>query len=110
MSSQLVNICYPIENILKILFVPMAIINANYTVLVAFVVTVMALLRVTKTPSFTKDYAQKVLLNNHGQNLMYIGLGAMGTVNLLYYAPLILFFVFGFAEFLNQKYPNGRFS
>lgn len=41
---------------------------------------------------------------------MYIGLGAMGTVNLLYYAPLILFFVYGFSEFLNQKYPTGRFS
>jgi hypothetical protein len=41
---------------------------------------------------------------------MYIGVGAMGFTNFLYYAPLMLFFVFGIAEFLNQKYPNTAFS
>lgn len=110
MSTNLVNIAYPIENYLKLLFIPMAIINAQGTVLVACIVTVMALLRVAKRPSFTKEYAQKVLLNNHGQNLMYLGLGVVGNTNLLYYAPLMLFFAFGFAEFINQKYPNTKYS
>ncbi len=41
---------------------------------------------------------------------MYLGVGAMGFTNFLYYAPLILFFGFGFAEYVNQKYPNTRFS
>jgi hypothetical protein len=54
MSSQLVNICYPIENYLKLLFIPMAIVNANSTVLVAFIVTVMAVLRTCKRPTLTK--------------------------------------------------------
>lgn len=54
MSSSLINICYPIENGLKLLFIPMAVINAQGTLLVAFIVTVMALLRVVKKPSFTK--------------------------------------------------------
>lgn len=51
-----------------------------------------------------------MLLNNHGQNLMYIGIGAMGYVNFLYYAPLILFFAFGVAEYVNQKYPVTKYS
>ncbi len=88
----------------------MAIINATGTLAVATLVTVMALLRVVKRPSLSKDYAQKVLLNNHGQNLMYLGAGVMGDVNLLYYAPMILFFLFGFAEYVNQKYPNTKYS
>lgn len=54
MSSRIVSICYPIENYLKLLFIPMAVINAQGTVLVAFIITVMALLRIAKTPSFTK--------------------------------------------------------
>lgn len=41
---------------------------------------------------------------------MYIGIGAMGFTNFLYYSPLMLFFAFGVAEFVNQKYPNGKFS
>jgi hypothetical protein len=73
----------------------MAVINATGTVLIAFIVTIMALLRVLKTPQFNRDYAQKVLLNNHGQNIFYIGIGAMGQVNFLYYAPLVVFFAFG---------------
>jgi hypothetical protein len=110
MSSQIVNISYPIETLLKLLFIPMAVVNATGTVVLAVIVTVMALLRVTKKPSFSKEYAQKVLLNNHGQNLMYLGAGAMGEVNFLYYAPLILFFAFGVAEFINLKYPNAKYS
>lgn len=110
MSSQIVNICYPIENYLKLLFIPMAVINANGTIAIAFLITIMAILRVCKRPQFTKEYAQRVLLNNHGQNLMYIGIGAMGYTNFLYYSPLMLFFAFGFTEFVNQKYPNTKFS
>lgn len=110
MSSQLVNIFYPIENLLKLLFIPMAVINAPGTVMVAFMVTVIAILRVCKRPQFNREYAQKVLLNNHGQNLMYIGIGAMGYTNFLYYSPLILFFVYGLAEYVNQKFPNTKFS
>ena len=37
---------------------------------------------------------------------MYIGMGSMGHVNFLFYAPLILFFAFGIIEFINQKYSN----
>jgi len=32
----------------------MAVINANYTVLLAFVISIMALLRILKTPQFNK--------------------------------------------------------
>jgi hypothetical protein len=110
MSSSLVNTFYPIENYLKIIFIPMAIFNMTGTMIVAFIVTLMAILRVCKKPQFNKDYAQKVILNNHGQNLFYLGLGAMGNNNLLYHAPLIIFFFFGFAEYINQKYPNTKYS
>ena len=41
---------------------------------------------------------------------MYIGLGAMGYVNFLYYAPLIIFFFFGIVEYVNQKYPVTKYS
>ena len=54
MSSSLVNTFYPIENILKFVFIPMAIFNMTGTVLVAFIVTIMAILRVLKKPQFNK--------------------------------------------------------
>ena len=54
MSSQLVNIFYPIENALKLIFIPMAVLNANGTVLVAFLVTLIAILRICKRPQFNK--------------------------------------------------------
>lgn len=110
MSSNLINIGYQIENTLKLIFIPMAIINAPGTLVVAVIVTILALLRVLKKPSFSKEYAQRVLLNNHGQNIMYLGVGVVGQVNLLYYAPIILFFAFGLAEYINQKYPNTKYS
>ena len=53
-SSSLVNIFYPIENVLKLLFIPMAVFNVTGTVLVAFIVTVIAILRVCKRPQFNK--------------------------------------------------------
>jgi len=49
-------------------------------------------------------------MNNHGQNIMYLGVGAVGSVNLLYYAPIMLFFAFGLTEYINQKYPNTKYS
>jgi hypothetical protein len=110
MSTQLLNIGYTIETVLKLVFIPMAILNLRYTLLVAFAVSVLAVLRVLKKPQFNKEYAQKILLNNHGQNLMYIGLGAMGTVNFLFYAPLVLFFAFTLVEYVNQKFKVTKFS
>lgn len=41
---------------------------------------------------------------------MYIGMGAMGEVNFLFYSPLIVFFGFGIVEFINQKYANTSLS
>jgi len=54
MSSPLINFFYPIENYLKLLFLFMAIFNANYTVALAFAISVIAILRILKTPQFSK--------------------------------------------------------
>jgi hypothetical protein len=54
MSSPLINFFYPVENYLKIAFIFMAVFNANYSVLLAFVISLMAILRILKTPQFNK--------------------------------------------------------
>ena len=47
-----------------------------------------------------------MLTNNHGQNVLYIGMGAMGYSNFLFLSPLILYFAYGLLEFYNQKFPK----
>lgn len=45
-------------------------------------------------------------MNHHGQNVLYLGMGAAGQPNFLFYAPLLLYFFYGLAEFYNQLYPQ----
>ena len=56
MSSELFVKLYPIENILKLAFIPMSLFNLNHTVTIAIVVSVLALLRMLKMPQFNKEY------------------------------------------------------
>ena len=83
-----------VESLLKVVFIVMSTINAQYTIIVGLVASILAILRVCKRPQFNKDYLAKVLLNNHGQNVLYLLIGSLGFVNYLYYAPVILFFAF----------------
>ena len=109
-GSGLVGLSYPIETAFKVLFIVMAPFNIRFTLLTAFLASLMALLRVLKRPQFNKEYLAKVFMNNHGQNLLYISFGAIGFVNYLYYAPMILFFAFNVVEFLKIKFPNLSFN
>ena len=84
----------------------MALFNMPYTILVGLVASVCGLLRMLKTPQLNKEYLQKVLMNSHGQNILYIGMGCMGSVNFLFYAPLVLYFFYALAEFYNQMMPG----
>lgn len=83
---------YPIETGLKFLFIVMAIFNLNHTITVGFIASLLGLLRMLKTPQFNREYLQRVLMNPHGQNILYIGMGCIGYINFLFYAPLILYF------------------
>ena len=87
------------------MFIVMSIFNASFTLLVAFAGSLIGVMRVFKTIEFNKAFLQKVLLNNHGQNIMYITFGISGQVNYLYYAPIALFFGYGIAEYIKIKYP-----
>ena len=49
-------------------------------------------------------------MNNHGQNILYSSFGAIGFVNYLYYAPIVLFFCYGVIEFLRLKLPDLAFN
>lgn len=51
-----------------------------------------------------------MLLNNHGQNVIYLGMGLAGQPNFLFFAPLILYFVYALAEFYNLMYTAGTGS
>jgi preprotein translocase subunit Sss1 len=93
-ESQKVPPLYMVESLLKVVFIVMSTINAQYTIIVGLVASILAILRVCKRPQFNKDYLAKVLLNNHGQNVLYLLIGSLGFVNYLYYAPVILFFAF----------------
>lgn len=95
MESTLIKVFYPIETLLKAVFLITSLLNTQYTLLVAFAASAIGLLRVCKTPQFNKEYLVKVVLNNHGQNVFYIIFGTMGFINYLYYAPIALFFAYG---------------
>ena len=97
---------YPLETLLKALFVLMSLFNMGFTLTVAFFASLIGVLRVCKTPQFSTEYLTRVLSNNHGQNILYIALGGIGYVNYLYYAPIALFFAYGIVEFVKIKYPQ----
>jgi preprotein translocase subunit Sss1 len=93
-QSQKVPPLYMAESLLKVVFIGMSTFNLQYTITVGIIVSVLAILRVCKRPQFNKEYLAKVLLNNHGQNVLYLLIGSLGFTNYLYYAPVILFFAF----------------
>jgi hypothetical protein len=97
---------YPYETLLKGLFIFMSLLNVDYTLLVAFLASLIGVLRVCKTPQFDLAYLTRVLSNNHGQNIFYITVGSIGFVNYLFYAPIVLFFAYGIVEFIKIKYPQ----
>lgn len=94
-GSDIKTTFYNIETLLKALFMAMSLFNMSYTLFVAFTCSLIGVLRVCKNPQMTREYLTKVLMNNHGQNLLYIFLGASGKANYLYLAPMVLFFGFG---------------
>ena len=96
-NRENINKLYTAETALKTAFIAMSLFNLNFTVLVAFLSSTIGILRVFKTIEFTKEFLQKVLMNNHGQNLMYLTFGFAGHVNYLFYAPITLFFGYGIA-------------
>lgn len=83
-----------------------AIARTPYVLLIGFLASLLGLLRMLKMPQFNKEYLEKVLKNNHGQNILYIGMGAMGYSNFLFLSPLMLYFAYGLMEFYNQKFPK----
>jgi hypothetical protein len=96
---------YPLETILKGLFIFMSLFNMNYTLIVAFAASLIGVFRVCKTPEFNHQYLSKILSNNHGQNILYILFVGVGFTNYLYYSPIVLFFAYGIIEFLKIKFP-----
>ena len=48
-------------------------------------------------------------MNNHGQNLLYISFGSTGQINYLFYAPIVLFFGYGIAEYIKINYPGTQY-
>jgi hypothetical protein len=105
-GSPLVRVFYPIETLLKVAFIVLCPFNVPYTLVLALLASVLALLRVTKRPQLSKEYLGRVLMNNHGQNLLYVSFGAIGFTNYLYYAPMVLFFFYGIVEFVRLYFPS----
>jgi H+/Cl- antiporter ClcA len=85
----------------------MAPFNLPYTIIVGVAASLCGVIRMLKTPQLNKVYFQKVLMNNHGQNVLYLGMGSFGVSNLLFYSPIMLYFFYGLAEFYNLKFPVG---
>lgn len=101
---------YLVETLLKVAFLVMSLFNLKYTLVVAFAASLIGLLRVLKRPQFNKEYLARVLMNNHGQNLLYISIGSLGFINYLYYAPIALFFAYNIVEFVKIKFPSHSFN
>lgn len=51
---NLVAICYPIETVFKLVFVLISPFNIRFTLISAFLASLMGLLRVLKRPQFNK--------------------------------------------------------
>ena len=49
-------------------------------------------------------------MNNHGQNILYISFGAIGFVNYLYYAPIVLFYAFSVCEYPRLFFPQWKIN
>lgn len=96
-SERKVPPIYLAETAFKAAFIVMSIFNMSYTITVGFLASLCGLIRMLKTPQFNKEYLQRVLMNNHGQNILYIGMGCVGNTNFLFFAPLILYFFYGLA-------------
>lgn len=88
---------YLAETAFKAAFIVMSIFNMNYTITVGLLASACGLIRMLKTPQFNKQYLERVLRNNHGQNVLFLGMGCVGTTNFLFFAPLILYFFYGLA-------------
>lgn len=101
---------YVVETILKCIFLVMSLFNLQYTLIVALLASAIAIYRVCKTPQMNKEYLARVLMNNHGQNVLYIAIGSLGFVNYLYYAPIVVFFAFNLIEFIKIKFPTSSFN
>ena len=99
---------YLVESALKLVFIVMAIFNMNFTMTVGFIASFLGMIRMWKAVEFNKMYLQKILMNPHGQNILYIGMGAIGYSNFLFYAPLVLYFGYGLIELYNMKFPNEK--
>lgn len=97
---------YPMETLLKALFLFMSLFDFKFTLVVALLASLMAVLRVCKSPQFSQEYLNRVINNNHGQNIFYIIVGGMGFTNYLFYSPIVLFFAFNIIEYLKIKHPN----
>ena len=56
MSStvNLVTICYPVETVLKLVFVVISPFNIRFTLVAAFLASLMGMLRVLKRPQLNK--------------------------------------------------------
>lgn len=96
-QTKKIPLIYVAETALKAVFIFMAIFNMSYTVTAALLASACGLIRMLKMPKFSKEYLQRALLNNHGQNILYIGMGCVGATNFLFFAPLILYFFYGLA-------------
>lgn len=109
-DTDLKTTFYNIETLLKAIFIVMSLFNLSYTLFVAFACSLIGVLRVCKNPQMTREYLTRVLMNNHGQNLLYILLGASGNTNYLYLSPIVLFFGFGVVEYIKIRYPVNKYS
>lgn len=107
---NLVSIFYPIETLLKLVFIIISPFNIRFTLLAAFLASLIGLVRVLKRPQFNKEYLARVFQNNHGQNILYVSFGTIGFVNYLYYAPIVLFFAYGIVEFVKINFPASGFN
>jgi hypothetical protein len=53
-GTSIVSILYPIETILKAVFIPMSLFNLPFTLVVALLCSLIGVFRVCKAPQFNK--------------------------------------------------------
>ncbi|KAM3126807.1 hypothetical protein pb186bvf_021081 [Paramecium bursaria] len=95
---------YDSENILKLAFIISALLHTQFTTVIALSVCLLAIYRQLQRPKWDKQYAQKLILNEFAQNLVYLGVFLfLNSYRILINIPLIVHFWIGIAEYLNQR-------
>ncbi len=91
---------YLVETLVKVLFIGSYWLAPGYCTILAVAACFMAVYRRLKTIEFSRAYLERFLQNEYGTNILFIFSFSSTGYSLFFYAPLVLHFLTGIAEYI----------